>query len=107
MQLTPQDLKLVERLRKQERRWPRDRWILLLVGIFSLACYGYIVTSLYCGLDFENLQSINVLVFAVLWPKCLMMFLFAVYFIGWAIRDWNGNANRRLLLRLLEEHQIG
>jgi len=103
MQFTPKDMKLVERLRKQERRWPRDRWILLLVGIFALACYGYILISMYYRLDFQNLQPAEVLLFAVFWPKCLIMFLFGTYFIVWAIRDWHGNANRKLLLKLLND----
>ena len=102
MQLTPQDMKLLERLRKQERRWARDRWILLVVGIFALACYTYILISVYRGLDFQNLQPINVLFFATLWPKCLMMFILGAGFIVWAIRDWHGNPNRKLLLRLLD-----
>jgi hypothetical protein len=103
MHLTPQEMKLAERLRKQDRRWPRDRWILLVVGAFVLLCYGYILVSACCRFDFQNLQATDVLLFAVLWPKCLIMFLFGTYFIVWAIRDWHGNANRKLLLRLLDQ----
>ena len=43
--------------------------------------------------------------FALFWPKSLMLFGFGVFFIGWAIRDWHGNANRILLLKLLEARQ--
>ena len=107
MQLTPQDMKLMERLRKKERQWPRDRWILLVVGIFVLACYSYILVSIYSRLDFQNLKSLDVLLFAQFWPQCLLMFGLATYIVVWAIRDWHGNANRRLLLRLLDEQQNG
>jgi drug/metabolite transporter (DMT)-like permease len=103
MELSPQDLKLAERLRKQERRWPRNRWILLVAGIFVLLCYGYIYFSMFRRMDFTNLQSIDVLLFATIWPKCLLMYSLGAYFIVWAISDWHGNANRRLLLRLLDE----
>ena len=107
MQLTPQDVKLLERLRKKERQWPRDRWILLVVGIFVFAGYIYILVLTYSKLDFQNLKSVDVLLFAVIWPKCLLIFLFATYFVVWAIRDWHGNANRRLVLRLLDEQLNG
>src|SRR5882672_2953794 len=107
MQLTPQESKLADRLRRRDRRWPRDRWILLVVGVFVLLCYAYILASAYRQFDFQNLQSADILLFAMIWPKCLMMFLFGAYFIAWAIRDWHGNANRKLLLRLLDEQLKG
>jgi len=102
MQLTPQEEKFVERLRKRDRQWPRYRWILLIVGLFVLACYGYITISMYQRMDFEHLELYGVLFFAILWPKCLLMFLLGMGFIAWAINDWHGNANRKLLLRVLE-----
>lgn len=37
MQFTPQEMKLIERLRKQERRWPRTRWILLAMAALMVA----------------------------------------------------------------------
>jgi len=43
--------------------------------------------------------------FALFWPKSLMLFGCGVFFISWAIRDWSGNANRVLLLRLLDDQQ--
>jgi len=81
------------------------------VGIFSVLCSGFIAIEL--------LQHINDIVaaqddvisrgwmlgFALFWPKSLMLFGFGVFFIIWAIRDWHGNANRVLLLRLLEAQQ--
>jgi hypothetical protein len=30
--LSPQDLKLIDSLRKQQRRWPRMRWVVLANG---------------------------------------------------------------------------
>jgi hypothetical protein len=107
MHLTPQEVKFVERLRKRERQWLRNRWIMLVVGLFSLACYGYIMVSLYDRIDFEHLDLSEVFFFALLWPKCLLMFISGMGFIVWAINDWKGNANRRLLLKLLDAQTEG
>jgi hypothetical protein len=107
MQLTPQEVKFVERLRKRDRQWPRNRWIMLVVGFFALACYGYITISMFRRMDFEHLELHDVLFFALLWPKCLLMFLLGMGFIVWAISDWHGNANRKLLLKLLDAQMEG
>ena len=66
MQFTPQETKLIERLRKQERRWPRMRWALLATGIFAAGCYTYILIALYHTLHFDTLPSYEVLFFAML-----------------------------------------
>lgn len=95
-------MNLVERLRKRERQWPRNRWILLAVGVFALACYTYILISMFRRLDFEHLEPYDVLFFALLWPKCLVMFILGVGLIVWAITHWRGSANRTLLLKLLD-----
>ena len=78
-----------------------------MVSIFAFGCSGFILVSMFSKLDFQNLKSVDVLLFAVIWPKCLLIFLFATYFVVLAIRDWHGNANRRLVLRLLDEQLNG
>jgi len=113
MQLTTRELKLVERLRKQERQWPRMRWFALGTGIFVWACYGYILISLFDHLhltetgreDFPPQAWGWLFLFAMFWPKCLIGFAFGAWLIGSAIRDWHGNVNRMLLLKLLEAQQ--
>jgi uncharacterized membrane protein len=108
MQLTPQETKLIERLRKRERRWPRNRWIFLLGGAFLLAGYGYILARIVMMLEsdsFSEIPEATTLVVAVFWPKCLLGFCVGAGLIGLAIRDWHGNVHRMLLLRLLDEQQ--
>ena len=100
-------MNLVERLRKRERQWPRYRWILLVVGVFGLACCTYILISMFNYLDFEHLELYHVLFFALIWPKCLLMFILGMGLIVWAITDWHGNANRTLLLKLLDAQLNG
>src|SRR5262245_2083700 len=47
MQFTPQEMSLIEKLRKQERQWRWLRWALLASSLSVLGCYGYIGVSLY------------------------------------------------------------
>jgi hypothetical protein len=107
MQLTLEEVTVVERLRKRERQWPRIRWIVLVVGVFSLACYGYITISMFRRMDFQHLELYDVFFFALFWPKCLLMFILGMGFIVWALNDWRGNANRRLLRKLLDAQMEG
>ena len=106
MQFTPQEMKLIERLRKQERRWPRTRWILLGMAAFILAAYGYVAYLLFSTLDSQTFSPADsALLFALYWPKALLMTVMAGAFIALAVRDWHGNVHRMLLLRLLDAHQ--
>jgi len=106
MQFTPQEMKLIERLRKQERLWPRTRWILLGVAAFGFATYGYVAYVLFSVLDSKTFSPADTaLVFAFFWPKALLMVLLTSAFIAMAVRDWRGNVHRMLLLRLLDAHE--
>jgi hypothetical protein len=106
MQFTSKELKLIERLRTEERRWPRTRWILVASAAFSYAigaCLAYYLVGLIESDDLGEDGSI--LAFAYLWPKCVVCVLLGAWLTAWAIRDWNSNVNRMLLLRLLDEQQ--
>jgi len=106
MQFTSQEMKLIERLRKQERRWPRRRWILLGMAAFLFACYGFIAYMLFHTLGSDTVSpSDSALLFALYWPKVLLMAVVACWLIALAIRDWRGNVHRMLLLRLLDAQQ--
>jgi uncharacterized membrane protein len=114
MEFTSRELKQIERLRKQERQWPRTRWMLMGLGIFLLAVYGCLLAFYYHLLfPAENdatpfgdlLSRANILMFAIFWPKFLLAFCFSGWCIVKAITEWHGNINRRLLLKLLEAQQ--
>jgi hypothetical protein len=108
MQFTPQEIKLVERLRKRERCWPRTRWVLLAAAAFVFVVYAYVLAQLVDGLQsntFSEIPGAMALIVAVFWPKCLLGFCIGFYLVGLAIRDWHGNVERMLLLRLLDEQQ--
>ena len=55
MQLTAREMKMVARLRKAERLWPRWRWGVLGAGVFAWAVYGYIAFSIANRLQSEKL----------------------------------------------------
>ena len=106
MQFTPLEMKLIEQLRKQERRWPRTRWILLVMAAFGFAVYGYVALFLFSTLDSQTFSPADsALLFAFFWPKALLIMVIASGFIALAIRDWRGNVHRMLLLRLLDAHE--
>jgi hypothetical protein len=113
MELTPQERKQIERLRKQERQWPLTRWILLGGGVIAAAEGIYILLLLFglislhsntTSLDNAHFSD-NILAFAVFWPQCLLMMGCSFWFIAVARRDWHGNIQNRLLLKLLEVQQ--
>ena len=105
MQFTPQETKLIDRLRKQERGWPKMRWIMVTSGVFGAVASICIVVGLYRTLHVDTLPSYEVLFFAMLWPKCLLLMIGSAYLIVWPIANWHGPVNRMLLLRLLDVQQ--
>jgi hypothetical protein len=110
MEFTPQEKKWIEHLRKEERQWPRLRWFCLGAGIFTLLVYTFMVILLFKIIDYateaqDGLQSAWVLVAAIIWPKCLLGFIFGTWLIVRTIINWRGHAKHILLLRLLDATQ--
>jgi hypothetical protein len=111
MQLTAREAKMVARLRKAERLWPRWRWAVLGAGFFAWAVYGYIAFSVFGRLQSAEIgkDSLGYMIwltgFAMIWPKCLLGFAVGACLIGFAIRDWHGNVHRMLLLKLLNAQE--
>ena len=106
MQLTPRETKVIERWRKQERLWPRTRWILIGLGAAFFACYGYLAYLLFSTLDPETFSPADsALMFAVFWPTVILMSVVGAKCVVTVVMDWHGNVQRRLLLKLLDVHQ--
>ena len=73
MQLTSKETMLVERLRKELRLWPRNRWILLGAGIL-LGCDGVLGLIWVCRQAFaDSVDTDTILDFAFLAPTCLWL----------------------------------
>jgi hypothetical protein len=109
MQLSDREMKSVERLRKAQQLWPRVRWLLLGLGILICGISVWLqIFALNHLLPLVNERDnrqlfLMVVAFAVVWLKCLVVFAIGAWFIVWSIRDWNGNVNRMLLLKLLDD----
>src|SRR5262245_16697388 len=109
MQLTPRESRLIERLRKEERRWPYLRWLMLAIGALSLVVctgWGWVLYRLIHEGNKDRIASMDVFVIVTLWTKCCIWFVIGVWSMSRACANWRGDANRALLLRLLDEHQV-
>jgi len=106
MQFTPQEVKMIERLRKDERSWLRWRWIIFGIVPLGLAYVGCFIYTIFRMLDSKTIsEAQTAMVIAVFWPQALLVVLVAAALTGLAIRDWHGRAHRVLLLKLIEAHK--
>ena len=109
MQFTARETKLIERLRKEERRWPYVRWFMLVIGVLALVlgtAWSWLLYKLVHEGFGERLDAMDVFILVMLWTKCCMWFVIGVGMLSKAWAKWHGDANRALLLRLLEQHQV-
>lgn len=100
MEFTPHEKKMVERLRKEEHRWPRVRWICVATTCIILADYGYLAYIMVDAILSNSKES--EFFFVLLWPKVLLGAALLGLWIGWLIKEWRGNVTRLLLLKLLD-----
>jgi hypothetical protein len=109
MQFTPQEMKLVGRLRKQDRQWVWARWLVLLMGVFStVACVvmGWMLHLLLSEWERQGLfTSTTVFLTMLIWTKCCFYLVFGLWCFFTAFVKWHGDVNRMLLLRLLDSQQ--
>lgn len=108
MEITSQEMRLIERLRKQDRQWLWARWFLLAAGILSLAlcaACGYVVHRLVSESAQGHLDSDTVFLIVLFWTKCCFYFVFGVWCIIQVWLKWHGDVTRILLLKLLDAHQ--
>ena len=107
MQFTSREMKFIEKLRKDERRWPRMRWLGLAIAILSTINLGLFSYRLYILVkeDRDHLGSAEVCMLLFIWTTCVMYFVFTVWFSILVITRWHGDMNRMLLLKLLDARQ--
>src|SRR6185312_14270996 len=105
MEFTRQEMKLIERLRKQDRQWRWARWLVLAMGILSIgacAMFGYVFHLLVSESAQGHLDSVSISFICLFWTKCCFYFVFGVWcFVTVAVK-WHGDVNRMLLLKLLD-----
>ena len=70
--------------------------------------YGWVFFPLFDGLSTEGHPDVNdALVIAIFFPKLLVIVGVTTICFAISWRDWNGNVNRMLLLKLLDAQQKG
>ena len=105
MEFTRQEMKLIERLRKQDRQWRWARWLVLLMGLLSIAAcalFGYLVHQLVSTSAQGHLDLDMVFFIVLFWTKCCFYFAFGVWCFITAFTKWRGDVKRMLLLKLLD-----
>lgn len=101
MELTPRESKLLDRLRKYETEMYRSRHLLLAVGICSFVVAGTgAVMMVYWSSKRPEIAGV---LYTFLFPSLLLVAVNGACILGIAIRDWNGNAVRVLILKLMDE----
>lgn len=111
MQFTPQETKLIEKLRKQNLLWPRMRWVALglgVLGCITCAVWGYLlyrgyVLTLDPQSDHISVQGVYGLLFV--WTMFGMLFMLGVGQLTAVCFYWHGDVNRMLLVKLLDAQQ--
>src|SRR5689334_18387690 len=98
--LTPEEAKLIEALRRRERRWPRWRWLLLAIGVGFALSSGLAGYLLWVGLSgFDAKTAVAVLLVSFL---CVSQAFLALLNVSMAFRNQPVNSLRRLLLKLAD-----
>jgi len=101
--LNDNEEKLLESLRRQERRWPRWRWVSLAIGIgfassAGLGCYA--VWSNFSGLgDEQQKTAVVMLLWGFFWVTQAWLALFCIASV---FRRHPLHSRRKLLLKLAD-----
>lgn len=101
MQLTTRETKHLEKLKMQEISYRRLRWPLLVIGII---CIGSALTVFYMSLDLIKkmeppfASSVIFLGAPILFATCAC----GGACIGMALKNWNGDPARILLIKVTE-----
>lgn len=104
MTLTPEDVKLLEAVRKSQRQWRVQRWLYVANGIIWISLFFPVYSRL---MDFvkEDPPWIGLLLCSMILPVLFPWLFFSAYQAGQAIAEWKGKPERRLLIRLAESMQ--
>jgi hypothetical protein len=108
MNFTPQEIKLIERLRKHDRGWRWARWLVLVLALLSAGlctAFGYLLHGLITESEAGRFDGLTVFYIVLIWTKCCFYFSFGVWCFITVFQKWHGDVNRMLLLRLLDAQQ--
>jgi hypothetical protein len=103
MELSHQEQRMIERLRKQERQWHWARWAALASGILSAGLCGFILCFILPRVQSGTDMAGAAFGLALMFPMVLVFAQIAAIGLALVIRDWHGNTTRTLLLRLVDD----
>jgi hypothetical protein len=103
MNFSPEEIQVVEGLRKREAQFSRWRWLLLAL------CVGMLVVgvaSLILVYHFpEENDSLKLRLVAYSLPPINMVLLVGMFCLGKVISRWHGDSKTRLILKLTDDLQ--
>jgi hypothetical protein len=104
LKLTESEQRLLAQWKSAEERWPRRRWYLLLVSVLLTIAYTFLFFTFH-ALVFRDVTDdsmpVRAGVSAMVSPLLWFGLGSGVYWVGLTIKNWNGNAQRRLLLKVI------
>jgi len=103
MQLSAEELKLIERMRQMERLRRKTRWFLLIGSIVLILGWGFNFLFIMHLADLP--EDAQTQLTAYLLPPLYLLLAMCALILGYTLAFWNGDPKARLLLRLLEEHE--
>ncbi len=108
MDMTSYELKTITRLRKHLIDWRVNRWLLLIHGIFTLFIYMLFLSKLTqvletLGIFTGGKYSEASFVFSALMTGVSLYVFFGIYQIVSTLKNWNGNWNVILTLKMYDE----
>jgi len=100
MKLSEADMKVIQRLGKNEETWVSARWAALLIGLAMLFGSAFMFHEIWNTVAFDHLLLILCLLVA---PFTGIAFFIGVAALLYVFAFWNGRPINKLLLRLADE----
>ena len=107
IEFTPQEVRLINGLRKAELQWRRMRWMSTAAAALSMVCgvlvMKWLINEIEAAARFS--ESHQAVIIAIIWPTFLLYALVVGGAVGVAVSSWFRDPIRPLLLKLLDAQQ--
>src|SRR5947207_1324619 len=100
--LNAHEQKLIEGLRRHERRWPRWRWLALALGLGFASSSGLTGYALWSGLSGIGDRGKTAAAILLLSFLCVSQVWLALFLVAMVFRRHPTNSTRQLLLKLAD-----
>jgi ABC-type protease/lipase transport system fused ATPase/permease subunit len=100
MKLSEADMKVIQRLGRNEETWVSARWAALLIGLLMLSGSAFMFQRIWSTVDYDQILIMLCLFVA---PASGIVLFVGVAALLYVFAFWNGRATNKLLLRLADE----